>query len=71
MWLRLAGNHTHLTDDAIIHHHNNDPDYSAVSRYPPYVKKNGTQVVNQPFPSENKNIEASQGIILLLNMIFL
>ncbi|XP_057304151.1 uncharacterized protein LOC130641387 isoform X2 [Hydractinia symbiolongicarpus] len=42
------GDHTHLTDTAIIHHHDNDSNYYGVSRYPPYITKDGKTVYGPP-----------------------
>jgi hypothetical protein len=51
----LAGEHKHYTDTAIITHVNNEPSYYGVSRYPPYIKKNGTQVYGGPNGTESQS----------------
>ena len=71
--LILAGNYTHLTSDAIIYHKDNNSEYHGVGRYPPYIKINGTVVVNQPWPTEknsqNQSFQGYKGVFLKQDII--
>ena len=59
-YLYLAGVHTHLTNTTIIHHEGNQPNFTGVSRYPPYINEQGISIFGPPNGSVT-NTPSSKG----------
>ena len=58
MLFETVGTHKHYTDNAIITHKDNEKSMSAVSRYPPYIDKDGNSVSGPP--DKNKQQEGGE-----------